>query len=782
MKGDVAMNEVRNNILVDEWRIIEKEFDLENNVKNETIFAIANGYIGMRGTFEEGLDKKYSIEGNYINGFYEIHDIKYGEKAYAFPEIGQTMLNVFNPKVIKIKVDDEEFNMMNADILEYERILDLREAVLKRRVVWRTKSGKELEINFERLASFTIKNSAAIRVKIKPINFDGKINVDSLLDADVKNLTAEDDPRVGSGITGRAFEIEKKVIDENYYEIYASTKKSRLKLICSITEDVKNCIILNKKKLNDDLKVGFSYEIEAEKGKELELIKYIVYVNSREYNENDIIKNKEEKIKQVLEYGYDRLREEQTKYVKEFWNRADVEIEGDDFLQQGLRFNIFHILQSTGKDGLTNIGAKGLTGEGYEGHYFWDTEMYIIPLFTYTMPYIARKLLEYRYNTLDKARERAREMSHKNGALYAWRTINGEECSAYFLASTAQYHINADIAYAIKRYYEATDDVDFILNYGAEILFETARIFVDLGHYVEGKGFCLDGVTGPDEYTAMVNNNAYTNIMAKEHLSFAYEIAKMLKDKYIEKYEALKQKINLNDNELDEWIRAADNMYIPYDEKLKIHPQDDTFLNKKIWDFENTPKDKYPLLLHYHPLVIYRHQVCKQADWVLALFLHSEKFSKEQKKRDYDYYERVTTHDSSLSPCIFSIVACDIGYKDKAYDYFMRTARMDLDDHHGNTKDGIHAANMAGSWMGIVFGFGGFRVYKEKIKFNPIIPDKWKKYSFRVNCKGRLIKVEVEKNLVRLSLLEGEDIKVDVYDNPIILSKNKDVEVIKVQM
>jgi alpha,alpha-trehalose phosphorylase len=771
------MNEVQNNIVVDEWKIIEKEFDKENSIVNETLFTVANGYVGFRGSFEEGIEKKYSIEGTFINGFYETHEIKYGEKAYAFPEIGQTMLNVFNPKVIKIRVDDEEFNMLDSNILEYERVLDLKDAVLKRRVVWRTKSGKELELIFERFASFKFKNAALLKLKIKPLNFDGKINIYSFMDLDVKNLTSEDDPRVGSGIVGRAFNIDSRFIDDKTYEVHSTTKNSKLKLICSVTEKVSEDIKYDKRYVDEEYKLGFLYDIEVQKEKEIEIIKHIVFVNSREYEENRLDETKDKLKCEVLKLGYDKLKEEQRKYMQDFWYRADIEIEGDELLQQGIRFNMFHILQSTGKDGITNIGAKGLTGEGYEGHYFWDTEMYIIPLFTYTIPYVARKLLEYRYNTLDKARERARELSHKKGALYAWRTINGEECSAYFLASTAQYHINADIAFAIKRYYEATGDIDFILNYGAEILFETARVFADLGHYVEGKGFCLDGVTGPDEYTAMVNNNAYTNIMAKEHLKFAYEIAKMLKNNYGERYKALEEKISLEDSEVDEWMRAADSMYIPYDDNLKIHPQDDSFLSKKVWDFENTPKDKYPLLLHYHPLVIYRHQVCKQADWVLALFLHSEKFSKEQKKRDYDYYEKVTTHDSSLSPCIFSIVACDIGYNEKAYEYFMRTARMDLDDHHGNTKDGIHAANMAGSWMGIVFGFGGFRLYNNKIKFNPIIPDKWSRYSFRVNYKGSLIKVEVEKNLVRLSLLEGEEINVDVYDKTVLLSKDRDVEI-----
>lgn len=762
------MNEIKNDLLIDEWKIVEKNFNLEGSKKNETIFSIGNGYIGMRGNFEEGLkDKKYTVEGTYLNGFYETHEIKYGEKAYAFPEIGQTMLNVINSKIIKIYVDDEEFNMMDSEILDYERVLDLKEGVLKRKAVWRTKTGKELELNFERLASFDDKHLAAVKVSIIPLNFSGKIKLVSLIDGNVKNLTAEDDPRVGSGLSGRSLEIIEKNIEDDEISILSKTKNSNFKLLCA----AKNLFTTEQdytvKSIEDEYIVGIEYEINGVEKKKIEFIKYISYTTTRDYDE--IFNVKDRVLKRAVKMGYENIKKNQIEYMKRFWESADVEIEGDAKLQQGIRFNMFHILQSTGKDSKTNIGAKGLTGEGYEGHYFWDTEMYIIPMFIYTKPEVARKLLEYRYNTLDKARERARQMSHEKGALFPWRTINGEECSAYFPASTAQYHINADIAYAIKKYYEATLDEEFLIKYGAEILFETARIFEDLGHYVEGKGFCIDGVTGPDEYTAIVNNNAYTNLMAKDHLSLAAYVAEYLKKNFNDEYQRIKEKIELDEEEIVRWKKAADNMYIPYDEKLKIHPQDDSFLSKKIWDFENTPKENYPLLLHYHPLVIYRHQVCKQADWVLALYLHSDKFTKEQKIRDFEYYEKVTTHDSSLSPCIFSIVACDIGYIDKAYDYFMRTARMDLDDHHGNTKDGIHAANMAGSWLGIVAGFGGFRAFEDEILFSPSIPQNWNRYSFKINYRQRLIKVDVNKEKVILQLIKGSPIKVKLYDKEVQL-------------
>lgn len=774
------MNELKNDIILDEWKIVEENFNLENSLKNETIFSIGNGYIGMRGNFEEGLrDKKYTIEGTYLNGFYDTHEIRYGEKAYAFPETGQTMLNVFNAKAISLFFDDEEFNMAESEINNYRRELDFKEGILRRSLIWRTRSGKEIDLEIERLTSFNEKHLAVVKVKLKPLNFDGRIRLITVIDGNVKNLTAEDDPRVGSGITGRTLKIEEKIIKDDVLHMTATTKNSNLKILCSVKNQLNTKCDYSIDRFEDEYKIGCVFDIDAKKNSEIILNKYIVFVTSKDYSEKEMASISEKVLLKAVNSGYDCLKEQQIEYLKDFWERADVEIDGDLMLQQGIRFNMFHILQSTGKDGKTNIAAKGLTGEGYEGHYFWDTEMYIMPLFTYTKPEIARKLLEYRYNTIDKARERARQLAHPRGALYPWRTINGEECSAYFPASTAQYHINADITYAVKKYVEATGDFEFLKNYGAEIIFETARIFADLGHYVEGRGFCIDGVTGPDEYTAIVNNNAFTNLMAKDNLNYAYEVAMLLKDKDEELFERLKEKIELDESEIYEWKKAANSMFIPYNEKLKIHAQDDTFLNKKVWDFENTPMEKYPLLLNYHPLVIYRYQVCKQADWVLALFLHGEKFDKEQKIRDYEYYEKITTHDSSLSPCVFSIVACDIDYIEKAYEYFMRTARMDLDDHHGNTKDGIHAANMAGSWMGIVFGFGGFRIYDDKVVFRPRIPSNWKKYSFKVNYRGRLIKVVVEKEFVQFELIKGEDLNILFYDKEVVLKQN---EVIKEKM
>lgn len=385
---------------------------------------------------------------------------------------------------------------------------------------------------------------------------------------------------------------------------------------------------------------------------------------------------------------------------------------------------MFHLNQAAGRTGLTNIAAKGLTGDGYEGHYFWDTEMYMLPFFIYTQPETAKTLLLYRYSILDKARSRARELAIKKGVLFPWRTINGAECSAYYPAGTAQFHINADIAYGVERYFSATGDTDFMLAAGLEIMIETARFWVEFGSYIPAKSnqFCLNGVTGPDEYTALVNNNFYTNLMAQKNLVNAAKAFHELSLSHPVEIEKIIERLAITPDESKVWQKAGEKMYLLFDEEHQLTIQDDSAFNKAIWNFNETPKEKYPLLLHFHPLTIYRYQVNKQADTVLAEFLFSNEFTNEQKIRDFDYYEKITTHDSSLSRSIFGMMASEIGRSNEAYHYFMDTVLMDFKDGQGNTADGIHAANMGGSWLSLVYGFAGLKMTEGKLSFEPKIP------------------------------------------------------------
>ncbi|KPU27262.1 glycoside hydrolase [Caloranaerobacter sp. TR13] len=763
---------------LDEWRIIEEKFDVESNYLDETIFSLGNGYIGMRGNFEEGYygPEGTSLEGTYLNGFYESHPIKYGEEAYGYAKKSQTMLNVTNSKIIKLYIDGEEFNMFTGNILSYNRTLDMKEGVLTRKIVWETSARKRVQIVIKRVVSLENKHLAAINYEVTPLNFNGEITIISALDGEVKNQVSNGDPRVGSALNEQVLKILSKHQEKSFGAITQKTTNTEFVLVCAMENDLQT---ESNYRLEDSPSqmVRAKYIIDAKEGERIVLKKYITYYTSKDYPTYELLSRAKETLLQAKKNGFEKILISQREFLEDFWKQACIEIKGDKALQQGIRYNQYQLLQSVGRDGKTNIAAKGLTGEGYEGHYFWDTEIYILPFFLYTYPEISRKLLEYRYRILDKARQRAREMAHEKGALYPWRTIDGEECSAYYPAGTAQYHINADIIYALKKYVEVTGDVEFLLDFGAEILFETARLWADLGSYIPKKNnkFCIDCVTGPDEYTAIVNNNCYTNYMAKMHLEYAYDIAKLLKEKYKEKYIELAKKICLQEEEVNEWKRAANNMYLPYDEELKIHPQDDSFLEKPIWDFENTPSEKYPLLLHYHPLVIYRHQVCKQADVLMALFLLGDKFTLEEKKRDFDYYEPITTHDSSLSSCIFSIIASEIGYYEKAYNYFMQTARIDLDNYHNNSQHGIHTACMAGTWMCVVNGFAGMRVYDGNLRFNPYLPEKWDSYKFRIRFKECQIEVKVDSAGVNYKLIDGNSLEFYHGNQKVNLKKGQEI-------
>lgn len=758
---------------LDAWCVTEEQFNVTHNYQNETIFALGNGYIGFRGNFEEAYHgpKGSSVSGTYLNGFFEAEPIQYGEKAYGYAENMQTMLNVTNSRIIELEVDGERLNLFAGKLLDYRRELNMRTGILTRQIQWQTSTGKQIEITIERLVSLTHKHLAAINYQFKAINFSGEIRLISAIDAAVKNQECEDDPRVGSALKGQVLKLIDSQQVNNLSMVKQSTTHSGFTLVCGMTNELDSAANYQKSHRKIEQRLEDFFVIEAKQGEVHRLTKWVCYYTTRDFTESELYELAEEELTQARELGFVKLKEEQGSFLATFWQQSDVEVDGDTALQQGIRFNLFQLLQSVGKDGRTSMASKGLTGEGYEGHYFWDTATFVLPMFLYTNPSIAKQLLLYRYNTLDKARQRARQMAHDKGALYPWRTIDGEECSAFFPAGTAQYHINADIIHALKLYIEATDDTEFLINHGAEMAFETARLWSSLGDFIEkqdGK-FCINCVTGPDEYTAIVNNNFYTNMMAQMNLQYACDTLAFMKQHHHDAYHNLIKKIDLHPDEPLRWQQAANAMYIPYDEELKVHPQDDTFLQKQVWDFENTPKENYPLLLHYHPLVLYRHQVCKQADVLMADFWLGHKVSLEDKRRDYDYYEPITTHDSSLSPCCYSVLASEVGYLDKAYEYFMETARLDLDDLHGNTCDGIHTANMAGTWMGMTFGFAGMRTYEGELSFNPYLPKAWQHYQLSINFKQRLIKLAVFADRVEFELVSGAALTLKCFNEELTL-------------
>jgi alpha,alpha-trehalose phosphorylase len=755
---------------LDPWCIRESGFDTSTHFLRETLFALGNGYIGLRGTGEEGYTGPAgtSLDGTYLNGFYESEPIVYPEAAFALAKTNQFMLNVPNAKGVAIEIDGERFDPLTGTLGAYERMLDLRTGVLERSLEWTAPGGKRIALRSRRVVSFANKHLFAIEVEITPLNFTGTIVLTSFVDGAVKNQEAGDDPRVGSAVSGPALHTLSNEQDGSFSALVQRTHNSGFMLVSAIETQVEG---FDANAWQEGQRVGQTFVCAAAEGQVLRLTKYGSYHSSRDYPEGELLARARDTLAGAKAAGFEALCASQAAFLADFWASADVEIAGDDALQQGIRFNEYHLLQSVGRDGRTNIAAKGVTGEGYEGHYFWDTEIYIFPFFLYSKPEIARKLLEYRYAGLGQARERARQMSHDKGALYPWRTIAGGECSAYFPAGTAQYHINADIAYSIKSYYEATGDLDYMAQAGLEIVMETARIWIGIGSDDREGRFCINEVTGPDEYTALVNNNYYTNAMARMHLRFAADMAALLARERAVEFARIAALTGVTDEEIAVWRDAAERMYLPYDGKLGIHEQDDSFLSKKAWDFANTPKENYPLLLNYHPMVIYRHQVCKQADVVLALLLLSNEFSIHDKRRDFDYYEAVTTHDSSLSSCIFSIIASEVGYHDKAYDYFMETARLDLDDTHGNTHYGVHTAAMAGTWMGVAYGFGGMRVSDGALRFAPTLPRKWQHYQFKIQLRGAQLQVRVTGSETEYTLLVGAALDFTHLGQPVALTR-----------
>lgn len=743
---------------VDPWAIETTQFTGEYVQQAETVFALANGYLGLRGSHEE--DHPIGEAGTYLNGFYELRPIIYGETAYGFPQVGQTMLNCPDGKIVKLYVDDEPFDVEKAEIDSYSRRLDMRKGTLVRDIVWSMPGGKRIRIRSTRFVSLANRHLAAMQFEITPLGSDANLTVWSRLVNRQALPEASSDPRLGQGLESGALAPVGRWSDD-YRSVFSfRTRRSGLTLGCGIDHAIET-----ESPYTVDTQVGddfaaVEFKVQAHADEPVRISKFLAYHYSDVRPPEEMLAQTAWTLDKAMEEGFPALLSTHEMAVADFWERSDVIIDGAPETQQIVRWNLFQLMQASACVEGLGIGARGLTGQAYEGHYFWDTEIYVMAFLIYSNPRVARGLLKHRYDMLDQARARARELGHR-GALFPWRTINGDEASAYYAASTAQYHINADIMYAVRKYVDITGDTEFLKTYGAEMLVETARLWVDLGFYSEErKGlFCIDGVTGPDEYTAIVNNNFFTNLMAQENLRYAAEIIETLGSDDPKAYAALKRKTDLTEEEPGLWRDAAEAMYLPYDEARRIHPQDDSFLEKEVWDFENTPEDKFPLLLHFHPLNLYRHQVIKQADTILALFLMGHRFDLGEKKRNFDYYDPLTTHDSSLSVCVQSAIASEIGYAEKALEYFDFAANMDLSNVGGNVHHGAHIASIGGSWMALVHGFGGLRDSDGQVRFRPRPPKTWSSLQFRLQIADAALDVRTDAAGTRYRLRSGDSVR-----------------------
>lgn len=735
------------------WKLTKNHYEVEKQLVEESLFMVGNGYMGVRGCFEEGYPDGDSIRGTYINGLYDRVPMTHAEMAYGFPVIQDKQPRIADTQTCNIWLDGEQVQLYPGRYETYYRYLDYQKGESDRSYVFITKSGRKAHVKFTRMASFVYPHVFKYRIEVI---FNGPIELKSVLDGEIENYANPLDPRTGSGHT-QLMEIQRIGHEGNDSYVELKTK----------TTGIHQMTVVRHKVTASD---SYTLEHESKKGKVTTSIigrNHIILTKTCAFTDSLRFKRYYDNAYKILDAVESQdLEKLQQNHLDEYWRLSDIEIFGSDLDQHAIRFMQYQLLQSVGIDSFSNVSAKGLSGEGYEGHYFWDTEIYILPVLMLNQPERAKHLLEYRAHILDHARSRAIELGHRRGAAYAWRTISGIECSGYFPAGTAQYHINADIAYAFIQYFLMTNDWKLMVQTGAEVIFETARIWLEIGNFNNGL-FHIHSVTGPDEYTAIVNDNYYTNAMAKYHLKWAHDLFTMLEgheDAPIrERFYKMIEKISMDRGEAELMKTASNQMYLPYDDQLGIYAQDANFLKKPIWPFHELDPKKKPLLLHYHPLTIYRHQVLKQADTVLAHYLLEEFADETSIQNGFEYYEKITTHDSSLSSCIYGIMAARCGDPEKSYAYFEDSVALDLMDTHGNTKDGLHMANIAGSILSVLAGFAGFRNKDTGVQIRPILPPGWTGYAFKFRYLGTLIGVEV-RNQVNIKLLVGESVKIHVYD------------------
>ncbi len=766
----------------EEWRLVESRPGSDLGFL-ETVFATANGYLGMRATPEEG--RTAFNHGTFLNGFHETWPIKHAENAYGFATTGQTMVNAPDSTVIKLYVDDEPLSVTDSDLLEYERALDFRAGVLRRSLLWRTPSGKQVRVTSSRMVSFSDRHLALMEFKVEMVKADAPLVISSQI------INRQDEALVHAASTAGSGERENKAdprqttnFDSRVLQPEGHTNTDHRMLLGYRTAHSQIGIAVGADHFVDadvpyttinqvDPDLGrHIVKAELKEGSSLTIHKSVAYHYYADIAVRELQDRCRRTLDRVREHGFEKYASLQREFLDGFWEHSDIRVGDQPAVQQATRWCLFQLAQASARADQAGVAAKGLTGSGYEGHYFWDTDIYVVPFLTFTSPEWARNVLRFRVNLLDAARDRANELNQR-GALFPWRTINGKEASAYYAAGTAQYHIDADIAWAMSTYHDISGDSEFLETQGAEVLAETARMWADLGFWRSNGDpkFHIHGVTGPDEYTTVVNNNLFTNVMAKYNLERAAQALTELKETHPEEYNALVTKIDLDEGEIAEWRACAEGMYIEFDDTLGIHPQDDRFLEREVWDINGTPEEKFPLLLNFHPLVIYRFQVIKQADVVLALFLRGAEFSDEDKLANFEYYDPITTGDSTLSAVVQSIMAAEVGHQDLALNYFLTGLFVDLADLHNNTKDGVHIASAGGVWNGLVAGFGGMRFDGGNVSFDPRLPEDWSWIEFPLTVRGSRFTTRVTECDISFTLNEGDPIDVAVRGKTVTVTE-----------
>jgi trehalose/maltose hydrolase-like predicted phosphorylase len=749
---------------VEPWSVRESQLDLDLLAQSESVFALSNGHIGLRGNLEEG--EPHGVPGTYVSSFYEERPLPYAESGYGYPESSQAIVNATNGKLIRLLVNDEPLDVRYGDLHSHTRVLDLRAGVLTRELDWSSPAARRVKVRTTRLVSFTQRAVAAIEYVVEAVGAPARLIVQSELTANETVHEEAGDPRRGWAFAAPLIGID---VPGNDAHSISETKQA-------------GATLLHRTRVSGlRLAAGMEHEIcdhpqrpgeqpeswhttvdgdcarssllcQLEPGERLRFVKFIAYGWSAVRSPAALRAQVIGALTGAKACGFGGLLQEQRAYLDDFWRFADVHVEGDPEIQQAVRFGLFHVLQSGARTERRCIPAKGLTGPGYDGHSFWDAEAYVLPILAYTSPAAAADELRWRHSTLPAAKQRAHDLGFA-GAAFPWRTIAGQECSGYWPAGTAALHINADIAIALDRYRIITGDEAIEREIGVELLAETARLWMSLGNHDADGRWHVVGVTGPDEYTALVADNVFTNLAAARNLTVAADTA--------QRHPNHAAQFGVDSEEIARWRDAAAAVFVPYDERRRVHPQSLNFTQLPEWNF--AVNRQYPLLMHAHYLDLYRKQVIKQADLVLAMYWFGDRFSAEEKARNVDYYERRTVRDSSLSACIQAVMAADVGHLDLAYEYTYEAAAIDLNNLHDNTRDGLHIGSLAGTWMALVAGFGGLREREAGPAFHPQLPERLTRLRFQLRWRGIHLQVDIRPSQVTYAIDDGEDATLTVF-------------------
>lgn len=767
---------MKNYIVHHEWCIIEEGFHAEYNEITESLMSLGNGRMGQRGNFEEYYSG-HSLQGNYIAGVWFPDKTRVGWWKNGYPNYFAKVINATNWNGFDIRIDDERLDLATAKILSFRRVLDMQKGTLERWSEIELPSGKQLKINTLRFCSLSHEEATVISYSITPLNFSGEISVETFLDGDVSNRDSNHGERF--------WEETHKETGASEGTLVIKTKASKWETVptFSVCSSMQVKVFQDKREIDvvslpikKEKYVGCHFSINAIESEEIVFQKYVANLCSLNHTENDLVANGKAYAEKLLSIGFDSLLEAHVAKWAEKWELNDIKIEGDVAAQQGIRFNIFHLQQTyTGEDARLNIGPKGFTGEKYGGVTYWDTEAYCLPFYLATSPSnVARNLLVYRHNHLKKAIENAQLLGFSNGAaLYPMVTMNGEECHNEWEITFEEIHRNGAIAYAIYDYINYTGDETYLSEFGLDVLVGISRFWAQRVNWSADKNkYVMLGVTGPNEYENNVNNNWYTNYIARWTLKYTIEAIEKVRENEA-RFNEIISNLNFDVAEIEKWSHIIENMYFPYDAERDVFLQQDGFLDKELIAADSIMEQR-PINQKWSWDRILRSCFIKQADVLQGIYFFENDFDTETLRRNFDFYEPMTVHESSLSPCVHVILASKLGRNEKAYEMYLRTSRLDIDDYNNDTEDGLHITSMAGTWMSVVKGFGGMRVTNGALSFSPFLPREWTSFSFRMGIQGKLIDVGVQKESIVINNLSNENLTVKIYNEMVELLANQE--------